>query len=120
MNLLGYTSPDELRRTMQDFIADYNHRRYHEAIGNAPPADVHYGRREETLRRRAERKRRRSSGCFTIWPARTRNQGWNRNSNRSLARGQARLTTPNDEHVGTQPGHKTEHLESEPYGNREN
>lgn len=58
MNLLVYTSPDELRRTMQDFIAYYNHRRYHEAIGNVTPADVYYGRREEILRRRAEQKQR--------------------------------------------------------------
>ncbi|HEY6252898.1 MAG TPA: integrase core domain-containing protein, partial [Candidatus Angelobacter sp.] len=39
---LVYTSPDELRRTMQDFIDYYNHRRYHEAIGNVTPADVYY------------------------------------------------------------------------------
>jgi RNA-directed DNA polymerase len=58
MNLLVYTSPDELRRTMQDFIEFYNHRRYHEAIGNVTPADVYYGRREEILRRRAEQKQR--------------------------------------------------------------
>jgi len=58
MNLLVYTSPDELRRTMQDFIAYYNHRRYHEAIGNVTPADVYYGRREEILRTRAEQKQR--------------------------------------------------------------
>jgi len=58
MNLLVYTSPDELRRTMRDFIAYYNHRRYHEAIGNVTPADVYYGRREEILRRREEQKQR--------------------------------------------------------------
>jgi putative transposase len=58
MNLLVYTSPDELRRTMQTFIDYYNHRRYHEAIGNVTPADVYYGRREEILRRRAEQKQR--------------------------------------------------------------
>ena len=58
MNLLVYTSPDELRRTMQNFIDYYNHRRYHEAIGNVTPADVYYGRREEILRRRAEQKQR--------------------------------------------------------------
>src|SRR5882724_13696146 len=58
MNLLVYTSPDELRRTMQDFIEYYNHRRYHEAIGNVSPADVYYGRREGILRRRAEQKQR--------------------------------------------------------------
>ncbi len=56
MNLLVYTSPDELRRTMQDFIEYYNHRRYHEAISNVTPADAYYGRREEILRRRAEQK----------------------------------------------------------------
>ncbi len=58
MNLLVYTSPDELRRTMQEFIDYYNHRRYHEAIGNVTPADVYYGRREEILRRREEQKQR--------------------------------------------------------------
>jgi len=58
MNLLVYTSPDELRRTMQNFIDYYNHRRYHEAIGNVTPADVYYGRQEEILRRRAEQKQR--------------------------------------------------------------
>jgi transposase InsO family protein len=58
MNLLVYTSPDELHRTMQDFIAHYNHRRYHEAIGKVTPADVYYGHREEILRRRAEQKQR--------------------------------------------------------------
>jgi len=34
MNLLVYTSPDELRLAMQDFIEYYNYRRYHAAIGN--------------------------------------------------------------------------------------
>jgi putative transposase len=58
MNLLVYTSPDELRRTMQTFIDYYNHRRYHEAIDNVTPADVYYGRREEILRSRAEQKQR--------------------------------------------------------------
>ena len=58
MNLLVYTSPEELRRTMQEFIEYYNYHRYHEAIGNLTPADVHYGRREQILRRREEQKQR--------------------------------------------------------------
>jgi RNA-directed DNA polymerase len=58
MNLLVYTSPEELRRSMQNFIEYYNHRRYHEALGNVTPADVYYGRREEILGRREEQKQR--------------------------------------------------------------
>ena len=58
MNLLIYTSPEELRCTMLAFIDYYNHRRYHEAIGNVTPADAYYGRREEILRRREEQKQR--------------------------------------------------------------
>jgi hypothetical protein len=58
MNLLVYTSPEELRHTMQDFIEYYNYHRYHQAIGNLTPADVYYGRREQILRRREEQKQR--------------------------------------------------------------
>jgi len=58
MNLLVYTSPEELCRTMQQFIEYYNFSRYHEAIGNVTPADVYYGRREQILRRREEQKQR--------------------------------------------------------------
>jgi RNA-directed DNA polymerase len=56
LNLLVYTSPDELRRAMAEFIEFYNQRRYHEGIGNVTPADVYYGRREEILKRREEQK----------------------------------------------------------------
>ena len=58
LNLLVYTSPEELWRAMAEFIEYYNHRRYHEGIGNVAPADVYYGRREEILRRREEQKQR--------------------------------------------------------------
>jgi hypothetical protein len=30
--LLVYAGPDEFRRTMLDFVAYYNHSRYHQAI----------------------------------------------------------------------------------------
>jgi len=58
MNLLVYTSPDNLRAAMAEFIEFYNHRRYHVGIGNVTPADVYPGRREEILRRREEQKQR--------------------------------------------------------------
>ena len=56
LNLLVFTSPEALRAAMAEFIEFYNHRRYHEGIGNVAPADVYYGRREEILQRRKEQK----------------------------------------------------------------
>ena len=57
MNLLVYPSPEQLRRAIAEFIGFYNHRRYHEGIGNVAPADVYYGRRDGILQRREEQKR---------------------------------------------------------------
>ena len=56
VNLLVYTSPESLRVAMADFIEFYNHRRYHEGIGNVTPADLYFGRREDILRRREDQK----------------------------------------------------------------
>jgi len=56
LNVLVYSSPEELQRAMAEFIAYYNHRRHHEGIGNVAPADVYYARREAILRRREEQK----------------------------------------------------------------
>ncbi len=58
VNLLVYTSPESLRAAMAEFIEFYNHRRYHEGISNVTPADMYYGRREDILRRREEKKQR--------------------------------------------------------------
>ena len=56
LNLLVFTSPDALRAAMTEFIEFYNHRRYHEGIGNVTPADVYCGRREGILKWRQEQK----------------------------------------------------------------
>ena len=58
LNLLVYTSVEELRQALAEFIEFYNQRRYHEGIGNVTPADVYCGRREAILKRREEQKQR--------------------------------------------------------------
>jgi putative transposase len=58
VNLLVYDTPTALKRAVASFVDCYNHRRYHEGLGNVTPADVYYGRREEILRRRKEVKQR--------------------------------------------------------------
>jgi putative transposase len=57
VNLLVYSSPEELRRAIAEFIEFYNLRQYHQGIGNVAPADVYYGRRDGILKRREELKR---------------------------------------------------------------
>jgi len=57
LNLLVYTSPEQLRTAMAEFIEFYNYHRYHEGIGNVTPTDVYCGRREGILQRREEQKR---------------------------------------------------------------
>jgi len=56
LSLLVFTSPEALRAAMAEFIEFYNHRPYHEGIGNVTPADVSYGRGEENLTREKEQK----------------------------------------------------------------
>ena len=53
-----YASPWALERAVSDFVEDYNHRRYHEALQNVTPADAYYGRQVATLSRREGIKRR--------------------------------------------------------------
>ena len=56
INQVPCEMPSELKETIDKFIEYYNHRRYHEALGNVTPADVYYGWREDILARRKEAK----------------------------------------------------------------
>jgi putative transposase len=57
VRLENYYTPWELERAIARFIAYYNDRRYHEALGNVTPADMYSGRQQEILSRRERIKR---------------------------------------------------------------
>jgi putative transposase len=58
VKLEHYYTPWEVERAVAGFVADYNHRRYHEALQNVTPADVFHGRQATILARRARIKQR--------------------------------------------------------------
>jgi putative transposase len=57
VKLENYYSPWELERAIALFLEYYNHRRYHESLGNVTPADMYEGRQVEVLTRRERIKR---------------------------------------------------------------
>ncbi len=52
IKLENYYSTEELERRLSEFIAYYNHRRYHESLQNCTPADVYFGRDQDVLKKR--------------------------------------------------------------------
>ena len=49
-----YEMPSALEAAIAAFVAYYNYRRYHKALGNVTPADMLNGRREQILQRRKQ------------------------------------------------------------------
>ena len=52
-----YHLPGDLEPQIDDFVGHYNHRRYHESLGNLTPADVYFGRGQTVLLERERIKR---------------------------------------------------------------
>ena len=58
VKLDNYYFPGELEEALRDFVAHYNHERYHESLDNVTPADVYFGRRRDVLTKRDRIKQR--------------------------------------------------------------
>ena len=50
--LENYYLPGALEQAVGAFVEHYNHRRYHESLGNLTPADVYFGRGDDILSER--------------------------------------------------------------------
>ena len=55
--LENYFLPGDLERQIEAFIEHYNHRRYHESLGNVTPADAYFGRAADIIEQRERIKR---------------------------------------------------------------
>ena len=51
--LENYYLPGDLEAQIEAFIEHYNHKRYHESLGNVTPADAYFGRDKQILAQRA-------------------------------------------------------------------
>jgi putative transposase len=54
-----YYLPGDLEQWVGEFVAYYNHQRYHESLRNLTPADVYFGRGESILEERRKIKKKR-------------------------------------------------------------
>ena len=50
--LENYYLPGDLKAQVGAFVEHYNHRRYHENLGNLTPVDVYFGRDKAIIKRR--------------------------------------------------------------------
>ena len=55
--LENYFLPGDLERQIEAFVEHYNHRRYHESLGNVAPADAYFSRASDIIEQRERIKR---------------------------------------------------------------
>ncbi|KZL16262.1 hypothetical protein PsAD37_04192 [Pseudovibrio sp. Ad37] len=55
--LENYYMSEDLEAQIADFVDYYNHRRYHESLGNVTPANAYFGRDKQILQHRKMIKR---------------------------------------------------------------
>jgi len=55
--LENYFLPGDLKASIEAFVTNYNHQRYHESLKNVTPADVYFGRDKIILLERERIKR---------------------------------------------------------------
>lgn len=55
--LENYFLPGDLNASIEHFVEHYNHHRYHESLRKPTPADVYFGRGQNTLIEREKSKR---------------------------------------------------------------
>jgi transposase InsO family protein len=52
VKLDNYYSPEDLTKSIAEFVDYYNNKRYHESLNNLTPADVYFGRDKKILKER--------------------------------------------------------------------
>jgi len=57
VKLQNYYSPSQLLKAIDDFVAYYNHHRYHESLDNMTPVSIYYGKQKEVQSEREKIKR---------------------------------------------------------------
>ena len=55
--LENYYLPGDLENQISAFVDHYNNQRYHESIGNVPPADAYFGRHTAIIEKRKKIKK---------------------------------------------------------------
>lgn len=53
----NYFLPSDFEAQIAAFIEHYNHRRYHESLDNATPADAYFGKAQTIIKQRERIKR---------------------------------------------------------------